>query len=395
MDIYNGEKGIRPTKQGKHELTLRHHLLPGGRVFRNFDTPAQAVAYKRARMQELQQGLVLRELLPTAVDGVKRSASPRLSDLLEAYLGDDMAKIARSGQECVEALARDGDMSKATLATMTTGWVDSWVRKMKREDRLAPGTIRKKVEALARAVEWHHRKQNPAGHLPPNPLRTLPRGYSSYGDDDGPARVDVKRDRRLNPGEFERIVATAVGEKRDDRERPWGSDPALCLLFQIIVHTALRLREAYTLEWKNVRWDARTLHIPRTKKDRPRDVPMTAEVRQLLKDWEQSQLLELGELPDNVFPWWTGSRDEDILRGLTSRLSMRFRSLFAYAKADDLREHDLRHEGVCRWMEMQNKDGRWKFRPEEVMIITGHKSPAMLQRYLSMRGSDLADRLDD
>ena len=59
----------------------------------------------------------------------------------------------------------------------------------------------------------------------------------------------------------------------------------------------------------------------------------------------------------------------------------------------DLRFHDLRHEATCRWMDKRDEEGRWMYRPEEVRRITGHKSPVMFDRYLSLRGSDLADRM--
>jgi hypothetical protein len=42
---------------------------------------------------------------------------------------------------------------------------------------------------------------------------------------------------------------------------------------------------------------------------------------------------------------------------------------------------------------MKDKEGRWLYRPEEIRRITGHKNVQQFERYLSLRGRDLAERL--
>lgn len=53
-----------------------------------------------------------------------------------------------------------------------------------REKRLSPSTIRKRVEALGRALDWYfisERHKQPKGTpMPVNVLRLLPDGYSLY-----------------------------------------------------------------------------------------------------------------------------------------------------------------------------------------------------------------------
>ena len=59
-----------------------------------------------------------------------------------------------------------------------------------------------------------------------------------------------------------------------------------------------------------------------------------------------------------------------------------------------MREHDLRHEATCRWLELRDAAGGWMFRLEEVNRIMGWStSSTMAQRYASFRGADLAQRL--
>jgi hypothetical protein len=92
-------------------------------------------------------------------------------------------------------------------------WVEARVTRMKLERRMAPGTIRKRVSALAIALDSHHLRQEKTWA---HPLRLLPRGYASYGDEDTAtlveqeyeARKDVERNRRLEDGEEKRILAT-------------------------------------------------------------------------------------------------------------------------------------------------------------------------------------------
>ena len=57
-------------------------------------------------------------------------------------------------------------------------WVINWIRNMKVELNLSPGTIRHYVGALARCFDWAAKKNIVALAL--NPLRTLPKRYAQY-----------------------------------------------------------------------------------------------------------------------------------------------------------------------------------------------------------------------
>ena len=387
-------RGVRVTSSGSFEATIYHSSLAGGRVARSFDDPESAATYRENRLRELRAGTVLPELIRAPYVGVK------LTVILREYLNSDTAKIAPSDRPTVIRLQ---NTMTASLKEVTTTWVDDWVRQLKRVDKVAPSTIRKKCESLARAIDWWTRKEYPNGGAPTNPLRTLPVGYSSYDEADVPRGgeivEDVKRDRRLHEGEYELLELVIKGTKLPGRERAWGAADrdAFLLLFQLITNTGLRLREAYSLRVSDLDFKHRLIRVNKSKTSyRGRDqgkriIPTTRHTEGLVRPYleAQSPSLQSGDL---LFPFWSGSTDGNVLRDTTISMSKRFRKLFAYAGCDDLREHDLRHEAVCRWFDMKKSDGTYMYRPEEIQKIAGHKSAEMFMRYLSLRGSDLAGR---
>ncbi len=371
---------IRQRPNGTFELRVVHRLLPKP-YYSTHDSVKEAEEYAGKLKAHLDAGRVPPELAsPVARPDTK------VSVMLREYL--NRGRVASSDRPVVCWLQ---ESINTTVQGITVRWVDDWVLEMKRKQHLAPGTIRKRVESLARALDWWIRD---TGHERMNPLRTLPRGYSRYAEGEAPdgleARVDTSRDRRLLPGEQERIEAALLGVKSEGRQRALSGDdlPALLALFRLILGTGLRLREAYTLRRWQIQADTWTIHIERSKTGRARDVPMTSGVR-------EGVLQTLSACPNGpqatIFPFWDGSPDS--LERVTRRLSARFKSVFAYAGCEGLTEHDLRHEATCRWMMMKDDSGRWLFRPEEVRRITGHKNVQQFERYLSLRGSDLAERL--
>lgn len=367
---------IRKRANGTFELRVVHRLLPRP-FYATFDDHHAATDYGQRLVVALDRGDVPPELREAAA-----ARSVTLEKVLGTYLTN--APVAASDRPLVEFLQSTLAMR---LEGLTLRWVDGWVRGMKRDDRLAPGTIRKRVESLARAVDWWNRREHQADAVPANPLRMLPRGYSAYGPDDGPVKVDKRRDRRLAPGEAEAIEAAILGQKRPDRQRALNITHRdhFLLLWRVIVNTGLRLREAYKLRPVDVDYKLRTIFVAAGKTGVARDVPMTRQVHDWLRD---SRTANTGDL---LFPFWSGEPEE--LRNTTNRLSAQFAQVFEYSGIEGLTEHDLRHEATCRWMLMKDEAGRWLFRPEEVRRITGHRNVQQFERYLSLRGSDLAERL--
>lgn len=272
------------------------------------------------------------------------------------------------------------------VAGLDIEWVDAWIDRMKREERLAPSTIRSKVGAVARGLEWARRKDLVS--LSENPFRNLQGSYSQYSEMDkaltGGGREDVERDRRLEGDEEERIRAVIRGGvlKRKFRDRILEHPNELLADFDLALETAMRLRERYTLTADQVNLGRRTIFLERTKNGDSRQVPLSSVAVRVLEG-----LVAGKRGGEPVFPWWDGRLDDAVLKKTTDWLSHLYSSIMDAAGCPDVTEHDIRHEATSRFFEKTNLPG------EAIMKITGHNSHRMLMRYLKLRGSDLASQL--
>lgn len=374
-------------RSDKWQIRVRHRLLPKP-FFATFDEEDEARSYASRLEAMLDRGVVPMDLME---QGEKRGSDPVLFKMLESYVAD--GGIAPTDAPVVEQLKVS--LPRVRLSGVTARWADDWVADMKLVENLAPSTIRKRVESLARAIDWYWRRTKD-GQPPGNALRLMPRGYSQYTEAEtlkvtaagGVAKRDVERNRRLAVGEEDAIRKALAGEKRPGRERALDVDPDFSLLFDLIVHTGLRLKEAYTLRSDQIDTTRRVIRVDGSKGERgrikPRVVPLVKDLRGLL---DERCKLRTGL----IFGFWSG--DADDMKRCSSRLSNRFSTLFDYAGVDDFKEHDLRHEATCRWVTMRGPDGRWLFSEVEICKIMGWSDPKMMLRYASLRGEDLSDRL--
>ncbi len=332
------------------QLRVVHKLLPKP-FFSTFATETEARA----------------ELL---VQDQTRTDSTRLDKIITDYLA--ASNVAPSDRPVLAQIS--AAKGRHRLSDVTAAWADAWVGDLKTVDHLAPSTIRKRVEALARAIDWHHRRR---GQTVVNPLRQMPRGYASptvtesatLADAGLQPRRDVSRDRRLSGAELVRIRDALSGKVRPDRQRAWGDDAGFALLFELILATGMRLSEAYRLRVDQIDFARWVIRVEGSKGHRgalkPRVVPMVKPLRPTPADRPRCSM----------------------------RLSARFATLFAYAGVDECTEHDLRHCATCDWFEMRDTAGRWVFSEIEVCRIMGWSDTRMALRYASMRGEDLAARL--
>ena len=384
----------RQKPSGKWEIGLRHPSLPGGRKYFTFDTEAEANTYgEQWHLMKMANIAPPAEMLKPVTTSGKT-----IGYVVRQWASSGLA--APSQQSPLGSLMTE--VGEVKLGDANYAWLSTYVQRLKVKNNLAPNSIRHRIQALGRSIDEYLR-HNPDVVMQ-NPVRLLPKGYSTYTELDqklaeaagGAKRVDVTRDRRLHAGEEERIIAVLSGHKPDDRRcalHLQGGN-ALVTMFILIVYMGLRLREAYMLKLCQVDLNSKVIRAQSSKQWRGkiafRDVPMRPEVHKAITVYLSTRSLQP---TTNLFPFM----DEEpnmTLKKVTQRLSERFKSAFDFAGCPGLHEHDLRHEATCRWLEMRDANGQWIFRLEEINRIMGWSANSvMAHRYASFRGADLAQRI--
>lgn len=331
------------------------------------------------------EALLDRGVVPTEHQTVSRITN--ITGLVELYLRESSVKQKDRGVlNTVIAM-----VGETRLDALNANWLDGWITDMKRVNKLAPATIRSKVGALARCTDWGMRKKLLL--MPDHPMRTLPNGYAQYTKTDvslsGVTRVDIERDRRLEHGEHEKILALIEHGILARKQRPFHIEfkAAVICLYTLAVESAMRMREMYTLTLDQVDLPRRTIFLDKTKNGDKRQVPLSSVALAAMQAYLQVRTLPPTHPVDAVFPWWDGSSSERQLIDTSNFLSKLYIGIFKEAGCEGLKFHDLRHEATSRLFE------RTPLSDTEIMKVTGHKTHRMVMRYANLRASDLASKL--
>ena len=377
---------IRKRKSGTIEVIFRCKKLFPGQISRTFDNEEEANFFAQRVESKFEKGILPSQFAQEAIDRKRGGFADRsLKTLINEY-----QKSTSISQE---------DRDKMRIHTERLGdenflkvdfyWVERWILSMKREDNLAPGSIRKHVGSLSRLFVWAVNK----GIMNENPILRLPRGYASYTEEDemfAEKKVDKSRDERILPEDIAKIMEVIDGKrKRPDAQRYLEiPDPdETRLIFTLAVESAMRMREMYTLVESQVSLDERTIFLDKTKNGEQRQVPLSSVAIIALGGYLDAHP-KSERKTDNIFPGlWNGESSVTELRSTTAKLSKRFGRILEHAGRPDASFHDLRHEAICQFFL------RTTLSDTEIMRITGHKSHAMLKRYASLRGSELSSKL--
>lgn len=372
----------RKTTSGNWEYVVKRAGLLPKPLYLTFKSEADGDEYVRHLEALLDKGIVPTEYQPQQV-------VLSVAQLIRQYERDAHPSDKDKGA-FGPIIKRHGEWP---VVKISEAWVDDWIAEMKRLDKLAPASIRARIGALARAVDWAVRK----GHMQgANPLRNLPDGYAQYSHSDtaaaGIKRVDVERDRRLEPGEHERILAVLAGGTLPRKLAPLAlPDPAaLRCLYMLALESAMRMREIYTLELDQVVIKQRTVFLDKTKNGSKRQVPLSTVAVAELEAYLAVRSIPGGHPRRLLFPWWDGQPGK--LAEVSDYLSKifhnrRVQGVFEAAGCEGLHFHDLRHEATSRLFE------RTTLSEAQIMKITGHKRHEMMMRYANLRGSNLAEKL--
>jgi integrase len=222
-----------------------------------------------------------------------------------------------------------------------------------------------------------------------------------------------ERDRRLKPGEEERLLDAAFEEDEkwsqvfhhdqlvaselqgieggptryrlwqtrkqllSEAQATWVHIPMYECFVQFQLMTGARRGESLSLLWANVDLDAQTAFLPETKNGRPRKLPLRSDLVELLR-----QLPRTGEY---VFEF-----TNDALRKAWKRMCEHAGLTGEF----DILVHDLRHEAISRVAEIgSNTPGGFSLL--DLQAFSGHRDVRMLLRYAHLCAQGLAKRLDE
>ena len=164
------------------------------------------------------------------------------------------------------------------------------------------------------------------------------------------------RERRITAAEISKILeATESTELR--------------AIVTLAVETGMRRGELASILWEDVNLTLQTTHLPKTKTDVPRTIPLS-----------KAAVIALETL---------GVKDEGRVFSLQGEsMSQAFERACKPHRANiqGVRFHDLRHEATSRLFEKG-------LNVMEVAAITGHKTLDMLKRYTHLRAEDLAKKI--
>ncbi|EJL93513.1 site-specific recombinase XerD [Herbaspirillum sp. CF444] len=140
-------------------------------------------------------------------------------------------------------------------------------------------------------------------------------------------------------------------------------------LIPFAIGTAMRLDEIINLKWADLNEVDRTIIIrdrkhPRAKKGNDQEVPLLGDTFDIVKRQPRN------EKEPRIFP---------VTEGTVSSI---FPRACKELKIEDVRFHDLRHEGVSRLFEQG-------YQIHQVALVSGHKDWKMLARYTQIRAKDL------
>lgn len=165
------------------------------------------------------------------------------------------------------------------------------------------------------------------------------------------------RDRRVTKEEIAKILASTKSTE-------------LHTIIALAVETGMRRNELASLMWDDIDLKKQTAHLPKTKTDVPRTVPLSKATIVALEAFgvkAQGKVFSLqGESISQAFERACEQHRANII---------------------GVRFHDLRHEATSRLFEKG-------LNVMEVAAITGHKTLDMLKRYTHLRAEDLAKKLD-
>ncbi len=318
-----------------------------GQISRTFDTKTEAEAWARHLENEMDRGVFVSR---------KEAENTTLSEALDRYDREHNKKRVR------QYISLVGHWKRHPLATRPLASIqgkDIAAYRDKRLETVGPQTVLHEIGLLSRLFTIAIKEWGMGGLV--NPVSQIRK-----------PRMPRSRDRRLLPGELEKIIGAS-------------ESPSLCDIVRFAIETAMRREELSRMKWEHVDLKKKVLLVPETKTGDPRSVPLSSEAVRIL-----SGLVR--RIDGKVWGMAPDSITQAFIRAVSrARTAFEKECEENKTKPDlaflvDLTFHDLRHEATSRFFEKG-------LNPMQVAAITGHKTLQMLKRYTHLKAEDLAELL--
>lgn len=345
---------VRPYR-GKWRALIRRKGHPEIAIVR--DTEAEATREARAVEAKMDKQQYLPAPKDTLAEWAQRYMEERKASArgLTASVAEGMRRIEVSELGKVKA----GRITSAELVTHFTGPTQYGKPPV-------PATVVSRRYWLGRL--FRHAKD--AWGVQP-PLTALA-AADAVLKADGATALPTERDRRVPDAELDKLCAAAIYRRRRMAGTHCGKGVAINWhdLFRFAVLSTMRRSEICRLRWKFLDEEGSRIFVedrkdPKRKKGNHQWVPLLPEALAILKAQPR--------VSDRIFP----------CRG--SAVTQRFEAAAKRAKIEDVRFHDLRHEGISRLFDMG-------YDIPTVALFSGHKTWSQLRRYTHLKAEDVGRR---
>ncbi len=319
-------------------------------VAHTFDTKAQAEEWHEETRFEIRRGRYFSR---------KEVENTTLAEALDRYEREILP--SKKSQRPVRVVIRQWlahPLAKRALVSIRGSDIAAW--RDHRLKTLSPNTVRLDLALLSHLFTIAIKEWGMTGLV--NPVQQIRKPKLPKG-----------RDRRLNPGELDRIVKASCS-------------PLLPEIIRFALETAMRRGEITGMTWKLVDLKKRTATLLDTKNGEKRIVPLSLEAVRILSG-----------IPRRIDGQVWGLEDQSVTRAFERAVS-RARAVYKKECEEkkgnpdpsflvDITFHDLRHEATSRFFELG-------FDATKVKEITGHKTYSMLSRYTHLKAEDIAIEMD-
>ena len=321
-----------------------------GQMSRTFDTKADAEVWARQVEGEMDRGVFVSRA---------EAENTTLSEALDRYEREIIPGKKGSRQEVSRVrFWKENPLSKRSLASIQGKDIASH-RNSRLQDGISPNTVRLELAVISHLYTVAVKEWGMAGLV--NPVSQIRKPKLPQG-----------RDRRLFPGELDRILSAS-------------DSPVLSALVRFAIEAGARRGEISRMTWDLVDLKKRTAILSETKNGEKRTVPLSTEAVRILSGLAR-------RIDGKVWGMKPDSITQAFLRALArARKAYEKECEEKNEKPDpaylvDLTFHDLRHESTSRFFEKG-------LNPMQVAAITGHKTLQMLKRYTHLKAEDLAEML--